>query len=165
MADRTLQIYEDLKTQREIARKKYFDDHRKWRHEVAELGKDDKRPAEPVYEGPEEWELSIAEKRVKVRQWQLEARHEKFRRKQEVEHKETRSVYNEINVRDARTPEEGMRAYAKTDRIEAGLGCCIKSNGRKITQRLQSGGAAVLSNTPRIGPCLKKLRLRTARTP
>jgi hypothetical protein len=54
------------------------------------------------------------------------ARHEKFRRKQEVEHKETRSVYNEINIRDARTPEEAMRAYAKTDRIEAGLGCCHK---------------------------------------
>jgi hypothetical protein len=57
--------------------------------------------------------LKAAEDQVKSWQWHLELRHEKFKKKQAVEHKETRSIFGEINRRDARTPEEAMRAYAK----------------------------------------------------
>jgi hypothetical protein len=78
MADRTLQIYEELKAQRESEMEKFITAHDVWCDKVDGLKKGEKPPREPVYRGPTEWELSLAEKRVGVRKWQLELRHAKI---------------------------------------------------------------------------------------
>jgi hypothetical protein len=80
MADRTLQIYEELKAQRESEMSKFIAAHDAWRDKMDNLEKGEKPPREPIYRGPTEWELSLAEKRVSVRKWQLELRHAKFQR-------------------------------------------------------------------------------------
>jgi hypothetical protein len=113
MADRTLQIYEELKAQRESEMAKFITAHDAWRDKVDSLEKNEKPPREPVYRGPTEWELSLAEKRVAVRKWQLELRHAKFQRKHTIESTQNISVLQEINIRDARTPEEAMKMYTK----------------------------------------------------
>jgi hypothetical protein len=74
MADRTLQIYEELKALRESEMAKFIAAHDAWCDKVDALAKGEKAPREPVYRGPSEWELSLAEKRVSVRKWQLELR-------------------------------------------------------------------------------------------
>ena len=66
MADRTLQIYEDLKALRESEMSKFVAEHDAWRAKVDNLQEGERRPVEPVYRGPTEWELSLAEKRVSV---------------------------------------------------------------------------------------------------
>jgi hypothetical protein len=113
MADRTLQIYEELKVQRESEMAKFITAHDVWCNKMDELKKGEKPPREPVYRGPTEWELSLAEKRVAVRKWQLELRHAKFQRKHTIESKQSVSILQEINIREAKTPEEAMRLYAK----------------------------------------------------
>jgi hypothetical protein len=113
MADRTLQIYEELKALRESKMAEFVAAHDAWCAKMDNLEKGKRPPREPVYRGLAEWELSLAEKRVKVRQWQLELRHAKFQRKHAIETTQNISVLQEINVRDARTPEEAMRAYTK----------------------------------------------------
>jgi hypothetical protein len=109
MADRTLQIYEELEAQRESALHEFYQAHDAWRNKVDTLEKGEKPPREPVYRGPTEWELSLAEKRVAVRKWQLELRHAKFQRKHQLETHQRVSILQEINIRDARTPEEARR--------------------------------------------------------
>jgi hypothetical protein len=113
MADRTLQIYEELKAQRESALHEFYQAHDAWRDKVDNLEKGVKPPREPIYRGPTEWELSLAEKRVKIRQWQLELRHAKFQRKHQLETHQHISILQEINVRDARSPKEAMELYAR----------------------------------------------------
>ena len=113
MADRTLQIYEELKAQRESALEKYYLAHDAWREKVDNLKKGERTPREPHYRGPTEWELSLAEKRVSVRKWQLELRHAKFQRKHQLETSQNISVLQEINIRDARSPQEAMAAYSR----------------------------------------------------
>jgi hypothetical protein len=78
MADRTLQIYEELKAQRESEMAKFIAAHDAWCDRVDNLEKGEKPLREPEYRGPTEWELSLAEKRVAVRKWQVELRHAKF---------------------------------------------------------------------------------------
>jgi hypothetical protein len=113
MADRTIQIYEELKALRESKMAVYIEAHDAWCDKMDEVKKGEKPPREPVYRGPTEWELSLAEKRVAVRKWQLELRHAKFQRKHTIESKQSVSILQEINIREAKTPEEAMRAYAK----------------------------------------------------
>jgi hypothetical protein len=113
MADRTLQIYEELKAQRESEMTKFIAAHDAWRDQMDNLEKNKKPPREPVYRGPTEWELSLAEKRVSVRKWQLELRHAKFQRKHQIETTQDISVLQEINIRDARSPQEAMAMYTK----------------------------------------------------
>jgi hypothetical protein len=78
MADRTLQIYEELKAQRDSEMAKFITAHDAWCERMDNLEKNEKPPREPTYRGPADWELSLAEKRVAVRKWQLELRHAKF---------------------------------------------------------------------------------------
>jgi hypothetical protein len=113
MADNTIRIYEQLKAEREAAMKEFHEAHDHWREVAAGLDKEEKRPPEPIYKGPQEWELSLAEKRVKVRQWHLERRSDKFKSKQAVENTINTSVLAEININDARTAEEAMAAYQR----------------------------------------------------
>jgi hypothetical protein len=109
MADATLRIFEQLKAEREAAVKVYHEAHRAWR-EWKPKSKGDKRPPEPIYQGPTEFDLRLASERVKARQWHLERRHEKFANKQAVEQTNRTSIFQEININDAKTPEEAMRA-------------------------------------------------------
>jgi hypothetical protein len=113
MADRTLQIYEELKAQRESEMSKFVAAHDAWRDQMDNLEKNKKPPREPIYRGPTEWELSLAEKRVSIRKWQLELRHAKFQRKHQFESTQNISVLQEINIRDARSPQEAMAMYAR----------------------------------------------------
>ena len=133
MADKTLLIYEELKARREAAKEKYNTALREWRlaqrnYETAvrEWRNSDaanrppepvcEGPTEPIYDGPGEWELSLAEKRVKVRQWQLEARAAQFRKKQDLNNNNNNTVrctVHEVNINDLQTPEEALRAYHK----------------------------------------------------
>ena len=112
MADNTLRILEQLEAKREAAMRDYHAAHKAWR-EWMPKHKHDKRPLEPIYEGPTDWELKLASEKVKARQWHLERRHEKFKSKHAVEQTKRVSVLSEINIRDARTPEEAMRMYTK----------------------------------------------------
>jgi hypothetical protein len=64
---------------------KFIAAHDAWRDQMDNLEKNKKPPREPVYRGPTEWELSLAEKRVSVRKWQLELRHAKFQGKHQIE--------------------------------------------------------------------------------
>jgi hypothetical protein len=113
MADRTLQIYDELKAQRESEMSKFIAAHDAWCDRMDNLEKNEKPPREPIYRGPTEWELSLAEKRVAVRKWQLELRHAKFQRKHQLETHQRVSILQEINIRDARTPEEAMKLYQR----------------------------------------------------
>jgi hypothetical protein len=114
MADNTLRIFEQLKAERDAALKAYNEAHRVWR-EWKPPAKEPKtpRPPEPIYEGPTDLDVRLASERVKARQWHLERRHEKFRAKHSVEQTAPVSILQEINIREAKTPEEAMRAYAK----------------------------------------------------
>jgi hypothetical protein len=80
---------------------------------VSRSEKGEKAPREPVYRGPSEWELSLAEKRVSIRKWQLELRHAKFQRKQHVENtvRTDVTISHEINLK--RDPREAMSEYLK----------------------------------------------------
>lgn len=130
MADKTLLIYEELKTSREAAKEKYNRALREWRLAQRKCGTTLRKwrnsdaanrppepvyegPTEPIYDGPEEWELSLAEKRVKVRQWQLEARAAQFRKKQEINNNTNtmRCTVHEVKIDNSQTPEEALRAY------------------------------------------------------
>ena len=114
MADNTLRIFEQLKAERDAALKAYNEAHRVWR-EWKPPAQEPKtpRPPEPIYEGPTDLDVRLASERVKARQWHLERRHEKFRAKHSVEQTARVSILQEINIREAKTPEEAMRAYAK----------------------------------------------------
>jgi hypothetical protein len=92
---------------------KFITAHDVWCDKVDGLKKGEKPPREPVYRGPTEWELSLAEKRVSVRKWQIELRHAKFQRKHQIETTQDISVLQEINIRDARSPQEAMAMYTK----------------------------------------------------
>ena len=114
MADRTIQIYEELKAQRKSEMAKFIAAHDAWCAKVDTLGDDEKQPREPKYRGPTEWELALAEKRVSIRKWQLELRHAKFQRRQyggnTLVVNVNKNIYQE--VRDAGSPEEAMKQYA-----------------------------------------------------
>jgi hypothetical protein len=111
MADNTLRIYEQLKAEREAAMQAYHAAHKKWRQACDALREGDRRPSEPVYEGPGDWELSLADKRVKARQWHLERRHEKFAAMQVIEQRGDVTISHEIDLK--RDPREAMREYLK----------------------------------------------------
>ena len=112
MADATLRIYEQLKEQRDAAMKGYHEEHRAWREWKAST-EGEKPPREPIYQGPTEFDLRLAEQRVKVRQWHLEMRHDKFKRKIETDNKNaaTRCIVHEIDIKNTDTPEEALRKY------------------------------------------------------
>jgi Bacteriophage Sf6, terminase small subunit-like len=113
MADRTLQIYEELKALRESEMSKFIATHDAWCAKVDALEKGEKTPREPVYRGPTEWESSLAEKRVSIRKWQLELRHAKFQRKQQIENtvRTDVTISHELNLK--RDPREAMQEYLK----------------------------------------------------
>lgn len=113
MADRTIQIYEELKAKREAAQQKHGNEMRMWRIQCSKLRKNQRQPPPPAYEGPSEWELSLAEKQVSVRKWHLASRHEKF--KKALDAAAARSTEINLNVR-IETKEEARQVL-----IESGM--------------------------------------------
>jgi hypothetical protein len=83
MADKTLKVYEALEAKREQCLEKYYAEHRAWR-EWSKDNDEDRRPPEPLYEGPAEWELNSAKEKVKQWNIHLEAGLVRFRRRQET---------------------------------------------------------------------------------
>jgi hypothetical protein len=112
MADQTLMVFEEMKEQRKKALAEYHAAHDEWR-EWSKQSEDDRRPPEPLYKGPSELDVSMADKECRVWQWQLERLHAKFRSKHENYINNTTSVVHEINVHDATTPEEAMAVYKR----------------------------------------------------
>ena len=71
IADSTLDILDQLKEQRDAARKAYHQEYEAWRTwEPSEQQKE--RPPAPSYRGPSELDLRLAEQCVKTRQWYYE---------------------------------------------------------------------------------------------
>jgi hypothetical protein len=109
MADKIHRVYLEIRAKREKALEAYYK-----RYDACnKLDKDVRSPREPQYRGPAEWELKAAEDQVKAWQWHLELRHKNFQRKHQIETTQNISVLQEINIRDARTPEEAMKMYTK----------------------------------------------------
>ena len=116
MADDVIEILEDLKRKYDEAQKQYNAAMEEYNEKLAEWGslpKDARgaRPVEPHYKGPTDLGLKLAQARVDDRKWFLERRHALFSSKAEI--KQTVSILKEIGIREASTPEEAMKAYAR----------------------------------------------------
>lgn len=132
MADKSLQLIEQLIAQRKDAKQKlseklaqWHEAHREHEKEMRKWRAKDKEtrgeeplydgPPEPSYYGPEDWELAAAREQLKTWQLHMAAGIERFKKKQEhdVNINENRSIIHEINIRSDTTPEEALRAYHK----------------------------------------------------
>ena len=126
MADATLEILEKLKRDRDAALKKYNAELREYRralrdYEVAPKDAKLEKPVEPVYDGPSEFDIRIADMRVRERNFHLEKRYPDFANKSEVTSTGRTSILQEINIREAKTPAEAMWIYQRLIELEAGL--------------------------------------------
>jgi hypothetical protein len=115
MADETQRIYETLVEERRVCREKYYNAHREWRNwdEAEHGGK--KRPLEPIYEGPTEWELNAAKLRVLGMHIHLKSGLDRFKDKTEttMNINDKRSLVHEVTIKKDETAEEALREYHK----------------------------------------------------
>ena len=104
--DDTIEIFEEVKQQREDALKR-------WREELKVWDASDKSTREPEYEGPTDFDLRIAEMRARRRELTLEKKHPDYANKRggnTLVVNVNKNIYQE--VRDAGSPEEAMKQYA-----------------------------------------------------
>jgi hypothetical protein len=114
MADRTQQMVEQLEAERKACKQRYYDAHREWREWSGD--KDDpKRPREPIYEGPEEWELNAVKEKLRGLYAHMKAGLKRFKDKTQVDHNitERRSIVHEVDIKNVGTAEEVLREYHK----------------------------------------------------
>ena len=110
MADDSLELVRRLEEKREAAMKVYHAAYEEWRDWKAE-NKDDKRPPEPIYKGPAEWELRAAEAKLKVMTTHLSLRHPGFKPKEEHEHIHRNLAGETASMKDVKSIEEAVRVY------------------------------------------------------
>ena len=79
MADATLDIFDELKQERDSAVKAYREAYEAWQTWKPSEHQKESPPA-PSYRGPSELDLRIAELRVKIRHWHFERLQKKLAR-------------------------------------------------------------------------------------